>query len=98
MQATSIIGQSITITGDITADEPLTIAGRVDGTVSLTGHSLTIDDAGHVNADVLADAVIISGHVTVPLAAPPGFVVGKGASTDGFLPPPFRGEGEGPQF
>ena len=41
MQATSIIGQSITITGNITADEPLTIAGRVDGTVSIPGHSLT---------------------------------------------------------
>jgi cytoskeletal protein CcmA (bactofilin family) len=69
MQATSIIGRSITITGDITADEPLTIAGRVDGTVSIPGHSLTIDDAGQVNGDLQADAVIISGHVTGSVVA-----------------------------
>jgi cytoskeletal protein CcmA (bactofilin family) len=69
MQATSIIGRSITITGDITADEPLTIAGRVDGTVSIPGHSLTIDDAGQVNGDLQADAVIVSGHVTGTVVA-----------------------------
>jgi cytoskeletal protein CcmA (bactofilin family) len=69
MQATSIIGPSITITGDITADEPLTIAGRVDGTVSIPGHSLTINDSGQVNGDLQADAVIVSGHVTGSVVA-----------------------------
>lgn len=69
MQATSIIGQSIRITGDITADEPLTIAGRVDGTVSISGHSLTVDNSGQVNGDLMADAVIVSGHVTGSVVA-----------------------------
>jgi len=69
MQATSIIGQSIRITGDITADEPLTIAGRVDGTVSISGHSLTVDNSGQVNGDLLAEAVIVSGHVTGSVVA-----------------------------
>ena len=63
MQAPSTIGQSITITGDITADEPLTIAGRVNGTISIPGHSITVDSGGHVNGDLQADAVILSGHV-----------------------------------
>ena len=64
MQAPSTIGQSITITGDITADEPLTIAGRVDGTISIPGHSLTVGHEGQVNGDLQADTVILSGRVT----------------------------------
>ena len=98
MQSTSVIGPSITITGDITADEPLTIAGRVDGTVSLTGHSLTIDDAGHVNADVLADAVIISGHVTGSLVAATRIVVRESAVIDGHLSAPVLSVEDGAQI
>ncbi len=56
MQPTSIIGPSIVVTGDISADEPLTIAGRVDGTVRVNGHVLTIDGAGHANATVQAES------------------------------------------
>ena len=56
MQATSIIGQSITITGDITADEPLTIAGHVDGTVSIPGHSLTIDNAARIQSSGVGES------------------------------------------
>jgi len=56
---------SITITGDLSAGGPLRIAGRGDGTISIPDYSLTIDDAGRVNADVEADTVIVGGAVTV---------------------------------
>lgn len=88
MQATSIIGRSITITGDITADEPLTIAGRVDGTISIPGHSLTIDDAGQVNGDLQADAVIVSGHVTGSVVATSRIAIRGTAIVDSNLSAP----------
>ena len=88
MQATSIIGQSITITGDITADEPLTIAGRVDGTVSITGHSITIDNAGQVKGDLQADAVIVRGHVTGSVVATSRIAIGGTAIVDSSLSAP----------
>jgi cytoskeletal protein CcmA (bactofilin family) len=88
MQATSIIGQSITITGDITADEPLTIAGRVDGTISIPGHSLTINDAGQVNGDLQADAVIVSGHVTGSILATTRIAIKGTAVVDSDLSAP----------
>jgi cytoskeletal protein CcmA (bactofilin family) len=98
MQSTSGIGPSITITGDLTADEPLTIAGRVDGTVSVTGHSVTIDDSGHVNADLQADIVIVSGHVTGSLAATTRIVVRESAVVDGSLSAPVLSVVEGAQL
>jgi cytoskeletal protein CcmA (bactofilin family) len=98
MQSTSGIGPSITITGDMTADEPLTIAGRVDGTVFVTGHSVTIDDSGHVNADVRADAVIVSGHVTGSLAATTRIVIRESAVIDGSMSAPVMSVIEGAQL
>ena len=98
MQTTSVIGPSITITGDVTADEPLTIAGRVDGTVSMTEHSLTIDEGGHVNADVLADTVIVSGHVTGSLDATTRIVIRESAVIDGNLSAPVLSVEDGAQL
>jgi cytoskeletal protein CcmA (bactofilin family) len=98
MQSTSVMGPSITITGDITADEPLTIAGRVDGTVSITGHSLIIEAAGQVNADVQADAVIVGGHVTGSLVATTRIVIRQSAIIDGSLSAPVLTVEDGAQL
>jgi cytoskeletal protein CcmA (bactofilin family) len=98
MQATSIIGRSITITGDITADEPLTVAGRVDGTVSVPGHSLTIDDGGQVNADVQADAVVVSGHVTGSVVATTRIAIRGTAVIDGHLSAPVLSVEDGAEI
>lgn len=98
MQSTSGIGTSITITGDITADEPLTIAGRVDGTVSITGYPITIDGSGHVNGDLRAEAVIVNGHVTGSLAATTRIVLRESAVIDGSLSAPVLSVVEGAQL
>jgi cytoskeletal protein CcmA (bactofilin family) len=98
MQTASLIGPSITITGDIAADEPLTIAGRVNGTVSIPGHSLTILDAGIVNADVQADAVIVSGQVNGSLVATTRIAIGATAVIDGDLCAPVVKVEEGAEL
>ena len=98
MQTTSGIGPSITITGDITADEPFTIAGRVKGTISITGHPVTIDGTGHVNGDVRADAVIVDGHATGSVAATTRIVIRESAVVDGSLSAPLLNVVEGAQL
>jgi len=98
MPSTSVIGPSIMITGDIIADEPLTIAGRVDGTVSIMGHSVTIDDTGHVHADVHADVVIITGHLTGSLVAATRIVLRESAIIDGSLSAPVLSVADGAQL
>jgi cytoskeletal protein CcmA (bactofilin family) len=98
MQTASIIGPSITITGDISAGEPLTIAGRVDGTISIVEHSLTIDDAGRVNADVQADTVIVSGRVTGSFLATSRIAIRATAIIDGDLSAPLIKVEDGAQL
>ena len=75
MSTSSVIGASITVKGDITADEPLTVAGRVEGKVTVAAHALTVDANGHVNAEVKADSVVVSGHVNGSLTATAKVVV-----------------------
>jgi len=98
MQSASFIGPSITVTGDITADEPLSIAGRVDGTVSIVGHLLTIDGGGQVSADVHADAVVVSGQLTGSLIATTRIVLRKSAIVDGDLSAPVLSVEDGAQL
>lgn len=97
MPAPSTIGQSITITGDVTADEPLTIAGRVDGTISIPGHSLTVDSEGQVNGDLQADTVILSGHVTGSVVATSRIAIDGTAVIDCNLSAPLLKVEEGAQ-
>jgi cytoskeletal protein CcmA (bactofilin family) len=55
------IGKSIHIKGTITAEEPLVVAGTVEGSITVTGHSLTITPDGHVDVDAVADTITIDG-------------------------------------
>jgi len=98
MPSTSVIGPSITITGDITADEPLTIAGRVDGTVSIPGHSLTVENGGQVNGELQADTIILSGHVTGAVLATGRIAIRETAVVDSSLLAPVLRVEEGAEI
>lgn len=57
------IGRSITIRGDVTGDEDLLIQGRIEGTVDLKQHSVTVGPEGRVKADIKGRTVTIEGEV-----------------------------------
>ena len=61
---------ALVITGEITAEEDLTIEGQVVGSIRLAGSSLTIAPGAAVRADILAKRVTIQGTVS-------GNVVGR---------------------
>jgi cytoskeletal protein CcmA (bactofilin family) len=54
-------GQSIVIKGDITGSEDLTIAGRVEGSITLAGRILTLAEGSHVVGEISAGTVVVSG-------------------------------------
>jgi cytoskeletal protein CcmA (bactofilin family) len=88
MIAAAHIGPSIHITGDITAQEPLTIAGHVTGTIDLSGHSLVVTELGQITADILADTIVIGGNVNGRVTAGGRVIVHKTAVFDGDLSAP----------
>jgi len=57
------IGRSITIRGDVTGDEDLLIQGRIEGTVDLKQHNVTVGPEGRVKADLKGRTVTIEGEV-----------------------------------
>jgi cytoskeletal protein CcmA (bactofilin family) len=57
------IGGSILVKGDVVSTEDLHIDGKVEGTIELGDHSLTIGPGASVTADLVAKTVDISGNV-----------------------------------
>ena len=57
------IGGSILVKGDVVSTEDLVIDGKVEGTIELGNHSLTIGQGASVVADLVAKMVTISGQV-----------------------------------
>jgi cytoskeletal protein CcmA (bactofilin family) len=57
------IGRSITIRGDVSGDEDLYIQGRIEGTVDLKQHNVTVGPEGRVKANIKGRMVTIEGEV-----------------------------------
>jgi cytoskeletal protein CcmA (bactofilin family) len=57
------IGKSVRIKGDLSGSEDLYVDGQVDGTIQLSGNSLTVGPNGRVHASVSARNVIVGGTI-----------------------------------
>ena len=95
---TAGIGPSITIVGDVTGDEDLTILGKVEGKISLPQHSVSIGQAGRVKADIHAKSVSVAGEVTGNVVASEQVVIRKTATMLGNLTAPRVGLEDGCRF
>jgi cytoskeletal protein CcmA (bactofilin family) len=63
------IGQSITIKGELTGNEDLTIEGKVEGKISLKDHNLTIGSNGRIAAEIFAKTVLVIGEIVGNITA-----------------------------
>jgi cytoskeletal protein CcmA (bactofilin family) len=81
-------GQSIVIKGEITGDEDLTIAGRVEGKIHLSGRVLTLAPGSHVKGDIVAGTVVVSGEVDGSISATARLEVRNTAVVDGEMSTP----------
>lgn len=88
MEHSAQIGSSIRIIGEVTAREPLTIAGSVEGSVDVEGHPLTILGTAKVNATVQAETIVVSGHVNGLISASGRIQVRDSATVEGDLSAP----------
>jgi cytoskeletal protein CcmA (bactofilin family) len=59
----TVIGKSVTIRGELSANEDLYLDGEIHGTVSLPGNRLTIGPNSSVRADVRVRDVIVFGRL-----------------------------------
>jgi len=98
MSSTAQIGPSIRIKGNISAQEPLTIAGEVIGSIDVSGYSLVLTEASRIDADVLAHTVVIGGSVNGKLCAEGSVVVQQTATVSGEMAAPAVSIADGAQL
>ena len=61
--AGTLIGEELTIEGEITSDEEVTVDGTVRGTLS-TADNVSIGPSGVVEADIQGGSLVVAGQVT----------------------------------
>jgi cytoskeletal protein CcmA (bactofilin family) len=89
------IGASISIVGDVTGDEDLTILGRVEGKIDLPQHTVAVGQSGRVKADIHARVVSVAGEVHGNLVAGEQILIRKTATMLGNLTAPRVGLEDG---
>jgi len=79
------IGASIIIKGDITAREDLVISGRIEGSITVDGHSVIVHSGADVVADIQAHAIVVAGQVLGSLSADEAIELQPSAQVEGEL-------------
>jgi cytoskeletal protein CcmA (bactofilin family) len=98
MEATAQIGPSIRIKGNVSAQEPLTIAGEVVGSIDVSGYRLVLTEAARVEADIIAHTVVIGGSLSGRLCAEGAVVVHPTATIAGEMITPAMSVLDGAQL
>jgi cytoskeletal protein CcmA (bactofilin family) len=92
------IGASIVIKGNITAGEDLVISGKVEGSISVDGHSVIVRNGADVVADVHAHAIVVAGQVLGALRADEAIELQASAEIEGELAAPVLRMHDGAVF
>ena len=78
-----MIGPTIVIKGIVSGDEDLHIEGKVEGTIDLKNHEVSIGEAGQVFADIKAKVIKIDGEVTGDISGHEKVVISKSGNVRG---------------
>jgi cytoskeletal protein CcmA (bactofilin family) len=65
----TVLGQTVVLKGELTADEDLLVEGQFEGTLSLEQHCLTVGANGQVKAEIHARQAVILGTLTGKVTA-----------------------------
>ena len=84
----TMIGSTVVIDGNITSAEDLIIEGKVSGTITATGHEVTVGQAGQLNANISAKTVRIEGRVEGDISGCEKVIISKTGNVLGNIDAP----------
>jgi len=84
----AVIGASIRLNGELVGGEDLLVEGRVEGSIELAQHALTVGAKGRIAGSAHARAIHVEGEVDGNLAADEQLILRKSARVKGDLVAP----------
>jgi len=81
----SFLGPGLQIKGEISGNEDLRLESNFEGSISLGGFRLIVGQSSHVEGEIVAREVIVSGEVTGDIKARDRLEIKNGASVIGDL-------------
>jgi cytoskeletal protein CcmA (bactofilin family) len=84
-RAVAWVGKSVVFRGDLISSEDMTIDGRVEGSIEVRNHHLTIGPNASIEADIAARLVTVFGKVSGSLTAEECVEIRQGASVEADL-------------
>lgn len=82
------LGPSLTLTGDITSNEDITVHGTVKGTITMQQGALVIAPAGKANAKLAGSTITVHGTVSGDVTASTKVELTDTAHVDGTITAP----------
>jgi cytoskeletal protein CcmA (bactofilin family) len=92
------VGKSVVFTGNLTSLEDMTIDGRVEGTIEVRDHDLTIGPDANIQATISARVVTVLGVVTGAITATTKVDIHESGTVNGDITAPRLVIAEGAQF
>ncbi len=84
---TTIIGETITVTGDFKSQEDVSVRGKVVGRFETTA-DLVVEDGGAVEAEVMTRSVDVNGTIVGDVVASDRFEIHPGGTVVGDIRAP----------
>ena len=79
----SVIGPTLVIRGELSADEDLVIDGTIEGTIAHHKKNLTVGKQGRVTADIHASSVLVEGELNGDIHSDGLVSFAKGSTVNG---------------
>ena len=98
MQQGAYIGPTLFIKGEVSAQEPITVAGRVDGSIDAPGQTVIIEAGAHVTADVAANEIVVAGTLKGSVVAETRIALRAGSDVAGDIEAPRVAVDDGARF
>lgn len=86
--ATSQLGSSVVLKGQLAASEDLTIEGHFEGTIEVKKHTVTIGRHAEINGPILARVAVIHGTVRGRVTATDSVKIGPAGQLHGDIVAP----------
>jgi len=82
-QKVAVIGEGISISGDVTANSNLKVDGRIKGQSVQSSHDVEISESGKVTASIIAKVVKIAGEVTGDVGGSEKVIISRSGKVQG---------------